>query len=86
MSSDFFYISNNSFLLDLIIMYSGNNQSTKRRVMLLKFDGYARLVYCYPNGTSRDRPSFHKKNTISSPGGHVEIVIFFDSRQFRSEN
>ena len=37
--------------------------------MLLKFDGYARLVYCYPNGTSRDRPSFHKKNTISSPGG-----------------
>jgi hypothetical protein len=43
MSSDFFYISNNSFLLDLIIMYSGNDQSTKIRMMLLKFDGYAGL-------------------------------------------
>ena len=43
MSSDFFYISYNSFLLDLIIMYSGKDQSNKRRVMLLKFDGYAGL-------------------------------------------
>ena len=86
MGSDFFYISNNSFLLDLIIMYSGNDQSTKRRMMFLKFDGYAGLSIATLTEHPEITPLFTKKNTISSPEDPVEIVIFFDSRQFRPEN
>ena len=62
MSSDFFYISNNSFLLDLIIMYSGNDQSTKRRVMLLKFDGYAGLSIATLGEHPEITPLFTKKH------------------------
>ena len=62
MSSDFFYISNNSFLLDLIIMYSGNDQSTKRRMMLLKFDGYAGLSIATLTEHPEITPLFTKKH------------------------
>lgn len=62
MGSDFFYISNNSFLLDLIIMYSGNDQSTKSRMMFLKFDGYAGLSIATLTEHPEITPLFTKKH------------------------
>ena len=62
MGSDFFYISNNSFLLDLIIVYSGNDQSTKRRTMPLKFDGYAGLSIATLTEHPEITPLFTKKH------------------------